>query len=600
MPALFVFLLKVNVALLLFCAGYYLVLRHLTFYTLNRIYLVAAILFASVYPKINLDNFAQRHQQLARPAQIIVLNLQTPAAAFVKPLTKPNYWYWAGVIFWTGALLLALRLLMQLYSLYKMYRNSIPATIDEHNVRLINDNAGPFSFWQSIYVNPKNHKKDDLKAILLHEQIHINEWHTLDVLLAELSTIFYWFNPGVWLMKKAIRENIEFITDRKILRNGIDTKQYQYSLVNVSFAASPQNIVNHFNLSTIKKRIIMMNAKRSSNVTLTRYAFLVPIVLVCLLSFSISKAELIKKSKIAYKAITKSVAHINIIKTVDRSASKMSASIINFIQPKDTANKTKLVAYILTDTIKKHRDTIRIYNAPINYSFSTDSNPKMVIHKLSATNQPVLVIDGKVVNRNELNFINPNNIDRIDVDKTQPKDNTVLYLTTKSSDGKQTTRIKVNGHDLNTTNTTTINNGQKVVLDTIKIGKNPKMVNGHMIVDTFYVNRPDVVRAIAGSRTLATVTGDNSIAVSGFSLAPAPTFSKDLSSSFPGNTSISQFSNKMVIIDGKISTEADMKKLSAFDIDRIVVKTDEETKSLYGDKAKNGILFIVTKKKSNK
>lgn len=50
MPALFVFLLKVNIALLLFCAGYYLVLRPLTFYTLNRIYLLAAIIFASIYP----------------------------------------------------------------------------------------------------------------------------------------------------------------------------------------------------------------------------------------------------------------------------------------------------------------------------------------------------------------------------------------------------------------------------------------------------------------------------------------------------------------------------------------------------------------------
>jgi bla regulator protein BlaR1 len=69
----------------------------------------------------------------------------------------------------------------------------------------------------------------------LHEQVHVNQWHTIDILLAELSSIFYWFNPGIWLMKKAVRENIEFITDRKILNKGIDSKTYQYSLVSVSF-----------------------------------------------------------------------------------------------------------------------------------------------------------------------------------------------------------------------------------------------------------------------------------------------------------------------------------------------------------------------------
>ncbi|MDB5132736.1 MAG: hypothetical protein JWR02_2485, partial [Mucilaginibacter sp.] len=283
MPALFIFLLKVNIALLLFCAGYYVVLRHLTFYTLNRVYLVTAILFATIYPQINLSGFIQRHQQLTKPVQAVVINWQAPANILIKPFTQPDYWYWIEVIFWTGAALLALRLLSQLYSLFKLYSNSVPAQIHNHQVRVLAGEEGPFSFWKSIYINPDKYEPADLKAILLHEQVHVNEWHTLDILLAELSTIFYWFNPGVWLMKKAVRENIEFITDRKILNKGLDAKQYQYSLVNVSFAATPQTLVNHFNISTIKKRIIMMNAKRSSKFNLTRYVFLVPAVVVLLL-----------------------------------------------------------------------------------------------------------------------------------------------------------------------------------------------------------------------------------------------------------------------------------------------------------------------------
>ncbi|HEX8021033.1 M56 family metallopeptidase, partial [Mucilaginibacter sp.] len=310
MPATFVFLLKVNIALLLFCAGYYLVLRPLTFYTLNRIYLLAAILFASIYPQINFLAFVQRHEELAKPMEQIAINWQSPAQLVNQPVQTFDYWYWLSIIFWTGAGLLLIRLALQLLSLLRLYKNSKPQYIGEHLVRVMDKDAAPFSFWRSIYVNPAKHEPADLKSILLHEQVHVNQWHTADILLAELSSIFYWFNPGIWLIKRAIRENIEFITDRKILKNGIDSKTYQYSLVNVSFSNTQPGIVNHFNISTIKKRIIMMNAKRSSKLNLTRYAFVVPAVMALLLVFSISKADFAKPVRITLANAVQPLARI--------------------------------------------------------------------------------------------------------------------------------------------------------------------------------------------------------------------------------------------------------------------------------------------------
>ncbi|MBV8388763.1 MAG: M56 family metallopeptidase, partial [Mucilaginibacter sp.] len=316
MSALFLFLFKVNIALVLFCAGYYLVLRHLTFYTLNRIYLVAAIIFSTIYPKINLSDFVQRHQQLAKPVQTVILNWEAPAKNL---LYQPNYWQWVEVIFWAGVILFAARMVMQLLSLLRLYRRSQPGQIDEHNVRLLKDDVGPFSFWRSVYVNPTKLSPAELKNVLQHEQVHVSQWHTLDLLLAELSTIFYWFNPGVWLMKKAVRENLEFITDRKILQKGADSKEYQYSLVSVSLAAMPNTIVNHFNISTIKKRIIMMNAKRSSGYKLTRYVFLIPAVVVLLLTFSLSKAEV---AIYINKTVTTEIGKVAIVGGSDRPEKK--------------------------------------------------------------------------------------------------------------------------------------------------------------------------------------------------------------------------------------------------------------------------------------
>ncbi|RYZ98369.1 MAG: hypothetical protein EOP47_19480 [Sphingobacteriaceae bacterium] len=294
MSALFVYLIKVNIALIIFCLGYYLVLRPLTFYVLNRVYLVGAILFATLYPLIDFEAILNQHQEIAQPVQVIIVNWQAPVVNAVQQV-QHDKWFWLTLAFWTGVIVLAAKFAIQLLSLYKMHRRSKPVQLHQYLVRAINGDVNPFSFWRSIYINPENHEPEELKAILAHEQVHVSEWHTIDILLGEISTIFYWFNPGVWLMKRAIRENIEFITDQKILQSGSDPKAYQYSLLNVTFNGSHNAIVNHFNTSTIKKRIIMMNAKRSSTLNLTRYAFLVPAVVALVLVFSVSKADIKKQ-----------------------------------------------------------------------------------------------------------------------------------------------------------------------------------------------------------------------------------------------------------------------------------------------------------------
>lgn len=638
MPDLFIFLLKVNAALLLFCAGYYLVLRHLTFYTLNRIYLISAILFATVYPQINLSAFAERHQQIAKPVETVILIWRAPARALIE---KPDYWLWVEIVFWAGVVMLAARLFIQLYSLFKLYRSSTAAQIHGHDVRVINHDSGPFSFWKSIYINPAKHAASDLRSILQHEQVHVSQWHTLDVLLAELSTIFYWFNPGVWLMKKAIKENIEFITDRKILKSGTDTKQYQYSLVNVSLSATPQGIVNHFNMSTIKKRIIMMNAKRSSKVKLTRYVFLIPAVVALLLVFSISKAELVTKS-------IKNIANIT-IPSVEILAPKATVPAIavghNMGLSAATVIKKNITHYKFT---QKLIDTIR------KGTFFISS-----AHNLDSSN---IVINGVKSAKRDFDKLNPNDIESVNimsagigndlVDKLD-KNHGTIFVTTKGSEAGNKFRekldklnnavhlesVSVNGRPSNslnnvvvvgrpanivitstnnsgsgsstTTTTTTTGSGNTTTkVQTYNISKNSTPLQ-EVTVQGYPINNSD--RRTDNGRTDKDSSNKRNVLVGDVVVIGRKTDNKPLkevtvvghqaaysnfSSTYspPSAGLVDHIADKMVIINGKISTQADLKKISAFDIDKIVVKNDNETKELYGDKAKNGIVFIVTKK----
>ncbi|MES2063291.1 MAG: M56 family metallopeptidase [Bacteroidota bacterium] len=646
MPALFVFLFKVNIALLLFCAGYYLVLRHLTFYTLNRAYLMVAIIFATLYPEIDLNDFAQRHETLAKPVQTVVLNWRAPAESLIKPLTQPNYWQWATVIFWAGAIFLGFRLLMQLFSLFQLYRQSKPARIHEHDVRLIDGKVAPFSFWRSIYVNPANHTPADLQAILLHEQVHVNGWHTIDILLAELSSVFYWFNPGIWLMKKAIRENIEFITDRKILNKGFDSKTYQYSLVNVSFSATTPGIVNHFNISTIKKRIIMMNAKRSSKFKLTRYAFVVPAVIALLLVFTLSKAEMAKpithKIAVAIKPVTTAITQ----------AAKTAMAITDTVPAKK--EKTFAGKKVNTDTIQF--DTVR-FKKPLTFStFSsradTGKYSKLVLreankHVIDSMN---IVLNGKKVDNMVFSKVDRSSIESINVyNKEALKFNTavegytfnndkeILFIATKDSpEGKalaeklgkkrQLTNIRITGLQkdaqkatsnfelLNAVpaskgdgkNITIVTHGrattipaddiQEIVLDSgvVRVrGVKKQGVSGIQYNVRKANGTANPVTFVSPGYVTATATyTENTPGKNTLTMSPG----YNVYTTYSTRKAAESFSDKVIVIDGKKASEKEMKKLPVYNIDRMSVMFEADSVKKYAEKGKNGVIFITTKK----
>ncbi|MBD1398268.1 hypothetical protein H9Q13_13945 [Pontibacter sp. JH31] len=277
MPTLLLYLLKANVALVLFYLAYLLVLRKLTFYHLNRLFLVFGIVFSAVYPLIDLSELFSRHEELAvMQSYAVVLSAWSPNAIH-EQATAFDYWLIPVALFWVGCAFMTIRLLLQFVSLYSIHRASVPASYQGVGFRKVQGIAEAFSFWKTIYLNPDQHRSPELESILRHEQIHVNGWHTLDVLLAELSTVLYWFNPGVWLMKKSLKENLEFIADQHVVDAGVDRVSYQYLLLKVVGATQPQ-IANQFNFPSLKRRIAMMNKNKTSLSHMARYAVLIPLI----------------------------------------------------------------------------------------------------------------------------------------------------------------------------------------------------------------------------------------------------------------------------------------------------------------------------------
>ncbi|MCB0644248.1 MAG: hypothetical protein KDC44_21540, partial [Phaeodactylibacter sp.] len=152
-------------------------------------------------------------------------------------------------------------------------------------VELDGDKA-PFSFWNFIFINPSKYDWETYQDILDHEKIHVNKRHSLDILLAEALVILQWFNPFAWRYRRAVENNLEFSTDSSMLRKGTDPQRYQLNLLKVAVPNIPLNLTTNYNQSILKRRIMMMNAKRSSIRSSWKYFFLVPLIGLSVLCFN--------------------------------------------------------------------------------------------------------------------------------------------------------------------------------------------------------------------------------------------------------------------------------------------------------------------------
>jgi hypothetical protein len=281
------YIVKWSVAMCAVYVFYRFVLRPLTFYQWNRHYLVAYSIVALFIPFINLYTYVpeQQLQQNQLVKFIPVINIGQQQAVST---TNLNPWLIGGILMLAGSLFLLARLVIQWISLSRIRRNATRIYHPEAKVYHVDENVIPFSFGDAIYVNTSLHTEQELNDIILHEFVHVRQKHSFDIIWSEILCILNWYNPFAWLIRHAIRQNLEFIADQAVLNNGLDKKTYQYHLLKV-IGSSQYSIANNFNFSSLKKRIAMMNRLKSARVHLVKFLFVLPLLAVMLVAFRNNK-----------------------------------------------------------------------------------------------------------------------------------------------------------------------------------------------------------------------------------------------------------------------------------------------------------------------
>ena len=267
------YLLEANIYLAVFYAGYCIFLNKETYYTLNRVYLLLSCIISFVLPLLQVGMLKPVDQGVVSTVFIVPTSLKSAPNQAISISVSPEdiliYAYCLGVI------ILLTILIFKLYKLVQITRTANKIADDRYKIVPIEDSDTAFSFFNYLFIGSKLKGTD---IIIRHEMVHIRQKHTLDVLFLEFIKIINWFNPFVYLLQNSLKTVHEYIADEQTAAFENDTLSYSSFLVNNAYGLNGSSVTHSFfNYNLLKKRIIMLNQKRSGNLARLKYLVAVPI-----------------------------------------------------------------------------------------------------------------------------------------------------------------------------------------------------------------------------------------------------------------------------------------------------------------------------------
>jgi TonB family protein len=272
------YLFKSAVWLSVFTLVFLLVLRNERYFRLNRIFLLLGIAASIVFPLYTW------HYSVILPSvqEPYIATNGVTAFAMATPLRVIPLYFWFYIV---GIGILALRTIWQTSMVVRKLRKT--GYINTGSIKLVRTTqyAASFSFFSFVFVNPTI-SDIETTEIVNHEREHIEQWHSLDLLLVELLCMLQWFNPFVWIYARLIRQNHEYLADEMALQHTSNPAIYQATLLNQMFGAPVISLANSFNYSLNTKRFKMMKKKIDSPHRKLRVLLVLPLVAMVFYAFA--------------------------------------------------------------------------------------------------------------------------------------------------------------------------------------------------------------------------------------------------------------------------------------------------------------------------
>ena len=311
METFIIYFLKANLVLSILFLVFWLFLKGEKFFLLNRVILLGIIFLSLLLPVApSLESFGMGTNTLYQTdytefigfdnlIKVPINSIETKPAIKDLQIDRTNtistkQLSLGSILMWIYLMIstvLLIRFLAQLFRLFKILKNSDMRK--EEGITFCESKADltPFSFFNYLVIHDAKYNENLTRQILEHEKVHIKQWHTLDILLAEVFHIVFWINPFAQLLKQFVKLNLEYIADHEVLNKGVDPKSYQLNILRTCLNPAAVPLTNLFISSKIKLRIKMMNTKKSSLYNMYKYAFVLPLIVLMYFVVNTAKAK---------------------------------------------------------------------------------------------------------------------------------------------------------------------------------------------------------------------------------------------------------------------------------------------------------------------
>jgi len=259
----------------IFYLFYRILLSKETFHQLNRVILLLTAALSLILPLCVITI----HKSIAVPQTALASNNAINQVAVNHQFLIMGMHWWefgAMCIFIAGVLFVLAKITLSIISLISVISKGQKKRLDNGNTLVITQkDISPFSWFRYTVATEEDSHQE---SIIIHESAHIALHHSIDVICVDLLTTIQWFNPAIWMLRSDLKEVHEYEADEAVLKQGTDAKQYQFLLVRKAMADAGYSIANSFSHSTLKNRINMMLARKSSAMKSLKALYILPLM----------------------------------------------------------------------------------------------------------------------------------------------------------------------------------------------------------------------------------------------------------------------------------------------------------------------------------
>lgn len=280
------YVLKVIACSALLLGAYHLLFESEKNHRLKRWYLLVCLVLPFLIPLLSFESDTSATEigtitqfQLAQPIQVHHLSVET--------VSRFNLLYLIYVAYGVVSIILMVKFMKSLRNIIQKVTRNEQRKFEHYVLVLLPNHTPPHSFLNYLFLGKAAYLANQVAPeILVHEQTHIRQKHSLDILMIEILRAIFWINPFLILYRKAIQINHEFLADDDVLSKGNDLIAYQYLLLQKANPYNQLNLTSPFNYLTTKKRLIMMTSKPSKKMAVLKQTALVAVVALATFLFS--------------------------------------------------------------------------------------------------------------------------------------------------------------------------------------------------------------------------------------------------------------------------------------------------------------------------